>query len=84
MLPRANNDQPVDLRTNKPFLNEWQYPNLAALAFPKLYPYGTGLFRDSTRPVNIKSATKYFAHLLTYFDRRYDVIDSFVPTINLL
>lgn len=75
VLPRSRNDNPIDLQTHKPFVNEWEYPNLAALAFPSLFPYGTGLFKDDTRPVPLKRVSKYFAHLLTYFDRRYVVIE---------
>ena len=66
MIPRGN--APV---------NEYNNPTLLLGLFPTLFPYGTGAFEDSSRPVKI-SFKKQIQYLLSYHDRRFEEHHSFI------
>jgi hypothetical protein len=71
-LPRLPTGHVIDIPRHEPstIVSERNCPNLLALAFPMLFPYGRGVFGDAGWPVVLKSPTKFFAHLLSYYDRR--------------
>ena len=61
----------VDMK-DRPIVNEKTCTHFMLLAFVQLFPFGRGAFADPTRPVVlIKGQNKFYAHLVSYFDRRY-------------
>jgi hypothetical protein len=63
-------------RGNAP-ANEYNNPTLLLGLYPTLFPYGTGAFEDSSRPVKI-SFKKQIQYLLSYHDRRFEEHHSFI------
>ena len=57
--------------------NEYNNPTLLFGLYPTLFPYGTGAFEESSRPVKIlfKQQVQY---LLSYNDRRFEEHHSFI------
>ena len=56
-----------------------EYNNLTLLLglYPILFPYGTGAFEESSRPVKT-SFKKQVQYLLSYDDRRFEEYRSFI------
>ena len=50
--------------------NEYNNPALLFGLYPTLFPYGTGAFEESSRPVKT-SFKKQVQYLLSYNDRRF-------------
>ena len=76
--PKFQDDDLIHMmpRENAP-TNEYHNPTLLLGLYPTLFPYGTGAFEDSSRPVKI-SFKKQIQYLLSYNDRRFEEHHSFI------
>ena len=57
--------------------NEYNNPTLLLGLYPTFFPYGTGAFEESPRPVKTLFK-KQIQYLLSYNDRRFEEHHSFI------
>lgn len=58
--------------TARPYVDESTCIHFMVLAFVLLFLFEQGAFANTTRPVALdKGLNKFYAHLVSYFDRRY-------------